>query len=156
MLTFPATTLKNRLGLALKAAAVAPVAITRHGRVIALLVPPRRRQRTKIKPDSSKRPWGRNEEQRLIKLVMANDFRPSRWRRAGDPHTLAGIATMLASVSGFDRARMLALAECLNPGISAPAHFSAWLKHTPVHAARLLPQIKMQRSFSHHATQAQA
>jgi hypothetical protein len=76
-----------------------------------------------------------------VVLCAQNDFRPSRWLRAGDAQTLAGIATMLASEHGFERTRMLALAERLHPGMTAPAAFNRWLAHTPVQAARLLPQL---------------
>jgi hypothetical protein len=73
---------------------------------------------------------------------VCGGYRPSRWLRAGDARALAGAAAMLASQEGFERTRMLALAERLQPGMSAPAEFGRWLAHTPVHAARFLPLLK--------------
>jgi len=141
MKTVPATELKNRLGAVLARAAFEPVAIERHGRVVALLVPP-----PAAKPRAQKRSalpprWSRHQEARVVELCAQGDFRPSRWRRAGDAHTLAGVAAMLASQEGFDRVRMLALAERLHPGMSAPVKFSRWLARSPVQAARFLPLV---------------
>jgi len=142
MKTVPATELKNRLGAVLARAAFEPVAIERHGRVVALLVPPptakRRAQGRAVRPPR----WGRREEARVVELCAQRDFRPSRWRRAGDAHTLAGVAAMLASEDGFDRARMLALAERLRPGMSTPTEFSRWLARSPVQAARFLALVE--------------
>ncbi len=137
-----ATTLKNRLGEVLAHAALEPVAIQRHGRVVALLVPPPAEKPRKPVTNASATPrWNRRTEERVIELCAQQDFRPSRWLRAGGAQTLAGVATMLASENGFDRTRMLALAERLHPGMTAPATFNRWLAHTPVHAARFLPQL---------------
>jgi antitoxin (DNA-binding transcriptional repressor) of toxin-antitoxin stability system len=141
--TVSATLLKNRLGEVLARAALAPVAIERHGRIAAYLVPP-------TPPKGAKPPrvartgrrWSRRDEERIVELCAGRDFRPSRWLRAGERRTLAGVATMLASVTGFDRTRMLALAERLHPGMSTPAEFGRWLAGSPVHAGRLLPMIE--------------
>jgi hypothetical protein len=56
---------------------------------------------------------------------------------------LAGVATMLASQEGFDRTRMLALAERLHPGTNSPARFRRWLARSPVQAARFLPMLEV-------------
>jgi prevent-host-death family protein len=139
-----ATELKNRLGAVLERAALGRVAIERHGRVVAYLVPvsagwkrasPNRKAR-------SQPGWSRLDEQRVLELCAKGDFRPSRWLRAGDPRLLAGVAVMLASQDGFDRPRMLALAERLHPGMSTPDGFSRWLSTTPVQAARFLPMLR--------------
>lgn len=142
MQTVHATALKNRLGEVLARAALGPVAIRRHGRIVALLVPPpaEKPRRSAARPSKSPR-WNRRAEERVIELCARGDFRPSRWLRAGDARTLAGIATMLASEHGFERTRMLALAERLHPGMTTPATFNRWLARTPVHAARFLPQL---------------
>jgi antitoxin (DNA-binding transcriptional repressor) of toxin-antitoxin stability system len=146
MQTVHATALKNRLGEVLARAALGPVAIQRHGRVVALLVPPPAEKTRKPVAGASSPPrWNRRTEERVVELCAQHDFRPSRWQRAGDAQTLAGIATMLASENGFDRTRMLALAERLQPGMTAPATFNHWLAHTPVHAARFLPQLAARR-----------
>lgn len=144
METVNATQLKNRLGEILARAVLRPVAIERHGRVVAWLVPPpaataRSRKTRAARP----RPrWSRRLEERVIELCARGDYRPSRWLRAGDPQMLAGVAAMLASQEGFDRTRMLALAERLHPGTSAPGEFGRWLAHSPVQAARFLPMLK--------------
>ena len=149
--TVNATQLKNRLGEVLKQAALGPVAIERHGVVVAYIVPAARKN-VKDKRDaggpvnSTRKPgnreWGRRKEERVADLCAQGDFRPSRWLRAGNARTLAGVAAMLASQKEFDRTRMLALAERLCPGMSTIEGFSRWLAGAPVQAARLLPMIK--------------
>lgn len=141
MKTVTATLLKNNLGEVLARAALAPVAIERHGRVVAWLVPP---PVANARPATHRRVprWGRHEEERVVELCALGDFRPSRWLRAGDPGLLAGIATMLASEKGFERTRMLALAERLHPGMSSPAEFGRWLARSPVEASRFLPMLR--------------
>jgi prevent-host-death family protein len=137
-----ATELKNRLGAVLERAALGRVAIERHGRVVAYLVPVPTRKRApqnrKVRPVSG---WSRLDEERVLELCARGDFRPSRWLRAGDPRQLAGVAVILASLDGFDRPRMLALAERLHPGMSTPAGFSRWLSSSPIQAARFLPML---------------
>jgi antitoxin (DNA-binding transcriptional repressor) of toxin-antitoxin stability system len=143
METVKATELKNRLGAVLARATVGRVAIERHGRVVAYLVPvPTRPKRAPLKRNA--RPesiWSRRDEERVLELCAKGDFRPSRWLRAGNPRQLAGVAVMLASQNNFDRPRMLALAERLYPGTSTPAGFSRWLSSSPIHAARFLPML---------------
>ena len=143
MLTVDATQLKNRLGAVLEQATLEPIAIERHGRVVAYLIPaslPEKRDPSRGMQPSSK--WGRSDEERVIELCAKGDFRPSRWLRAGSPDMLAGVAAMLASVEGFDRTRMLALAERLQPGMSTVEAFGQWLASTPIRAERFLPRLK--------------
>jgi len=149
MNTIKATELKNRLGEALRWASYAPVAVERHGKVVAYLVPaetalpnPAAASRAK----RSSRPWRRREEERVIKLVASGDFRPSRWRRAGNARDMAGVAAMLASTRDFDRRRMLALAESLYPGMSSGEEFERWLAEGKVDPARFLPMLQEQLS----------
>ena len=138
-----ATTLKNRLGEVLARAALAPVAIERHGRIVAYLVPPVLSAKSaRTRRAASPAGLGRRAEERLVRLCASGDYRPSRWLRAGDPWLLAGVATMLACVEGFDRTRLLGLAERLHPGISKAEEFGRWLEAAPVQAARLLPMIR--------------
>lgn len=142
--TVKATQLKNRLGEVLARAALRPVAIERHGRVVAYLVPP---PSAEARAGSARyaRPgprWRRRDEERVVQLCARGDYRPSRWLRAGDPRMLAGVAAMLASQKGFDRTRMLALVERLQPGMSTPEGFGRWLQHAPVQAARFLPLLR--------------
>jgi antitoxin (DNA-binding transcriptional repressor) of toxin-antitoxin stability system len=136
-----ATELKNRLGAILARAELDRVAIKRHGRIVAYLVParqpawhgPRRARHRGVE---------RHEEERLVRLCASGDLRPSRWMRAGDRRLLAGVATMLASQPGFPRMRLLALAERLHPGMSTPEGFARWLETAPVKAARLMPMVR--------------
>src|SRR5258706_4406399 len=116
METVNATTLKNRLGAVLERAALAPVAIERHGRIVAHLVPVHAHA---PHPPSHvlRQTWDRSSEERAAELATSGDLRPSRWLRAGDARHLAGICTILASHEAFDRVRMMALAERLCPGM---------------------------------------
>ncbi len=148
MNTVPATHLKNRLGAVLRQAALGPVAVERHGRVVAWLVPPPDMSpQMKAGPANSPsersrgRFFGRAEEDRLLTLAASGDFRLSRWRRAGDPELLSGLAATLASVPGFDALRMLVLAEQLHPGMSRADQLSEWLSRTPLRLDRFLPQL---------------
>lgn len=150
METVNATQLKNRLGEVLARATLRPVAIERHGRVVAWLVPPET-AKARAKKTRGALHWGRREEERVLKLCACGDYRPSRWLRAGDPELLSGVAAMLASVSGFDRTRMLALAERLHPGMSTPEEFGRWLAHSPVQAARFLPMLRQRMRKDGHA-----
>jgi antitoxin (DNA-binding transcriptional repressor) of toxin-antitoxin stability system len=150
MNTVSATHLKNRLGEVLERAAFAPVAVERHGEVVAYLVSPRAfgagspAERKKKAKGATR--WGRREEERVLELCARGDFRASRWARAGDAWLLAGVAAMLASVPGFDRPRMLALAERLYPGMSGEVVFGKWLARTPLDPARFLPMLRSRMS----------
>ena len=141
--TVKATELKNRLGAVLERAALGRVAIERHGRVVAYLVPVPAAKRASPNRSARREPgWSRLDEERVLELCAKGDFRPSRWLRAGDPRQLAGVAVMLASQEEFDRPRMLALAERLHPGMSTPAGFGRWLTKSPIQAARFLPMLR--------------
>ena len=148
MYTVTATELKNRLGPILARAELEPVAVVRHGRVVAYLTPPH--------PGKAKRPARRGEparlsraqEERLARLAASGDLRPSRWRRAGDPELLAGIAVMLASEYRAPRMRLLALAERLHPGMTDVAHFGRWLAKSPLKPSRFLPMVTAERRLS--------
>ena len=143
MKTVDATQLKNQLGAVLEQAMLGPVAVARHGKIVAYLVPALpTRQKRRDRTAGPERTWNRRDEERVLNLCAGGDFRPSRWRRAGDSRTLGGIAAMLASVDGFDRQRMLALAERLSPGMSTAAGFNRWLAGAPVHAERFLPMLR--------------
>lgn len=141
--TVNATQLKNNLGKILERATLGPILIKRHGRVVACLGSP-------VAPAAAGRPRAvqsergrsRRDEERLIELCVHGDFRPSRWLRAGDRRTLAGVAAMLASCEGFDRPRMLALAETLDPGMSRPGRFGRWLANAPIQATRFLGMLE--------------
>lgn len=140
MKTVRATDLKNRLGEVLTHARLAPVAIERHGRIVAYMVPAPSDLVAETQPHTPK-PVDRKAEEKLVRLCVGGDYRPSRWRRAGDRRTMAGIAVMLASQPDFDRPRFLALAEALYPGMSTVEVFGPWLKSSPVRASRFMPLV---------------
>ena len=136
-----ATHLKNRLGEVLARAASGPVAIERHGRVVAYLVPPRPAKRAP-RASSARASLGRQEEERLLNLCASGDFRLSRWARAGDRRLLAGVAAMLAAVGIFNRDRLFALAERLYPGMSSKDGFERWIATGSVRPARFVPMLR--------------
>lgn len=83
----------------------------------------------------------REYEDRLLELCASGDLDPGSWHAYGPAFFMAGIAVMLASVSGFDRRRLLALAETLHPGSSHPEVFALWLARSPVRPSRFLPML---------------
>lgn len=148
MYTVNATELKNRLGPVLARAALEPVAIMRHGRVVAHLVPATPELRQRVGTVQPVQGLSRRDEERLVRLCASGDLRPSRWLHAGDRRLLAGVATMLASQPEFDRVRLLSLAERLSPGMSTPEEFGRWLRTAPVRAARLLPMVRAEMAHN--------
>jgi antitoxin (DNA-binding transcriptional repressor) of toxin-antitoxin stability system len=144
--TIDATELKTNLGRVLARAAVDRLAIRKHGRVVAYLVPAReleaapRKQRPKLAP--MPKSLSRNEEERLLELAVSGDTRPSRWRRAGDPRLLAGVAALMGSLDLGHRERLLALAEQLWPGMTTLEVANDWLRRSPVKADRFVPMLR--------------
>ena len=59
---------------------------------------------------------------------------------------VAGLAVTLASASGFDRRRYLALAEQLRAGSTVPEVYQQWLAATPLPPSRLLPPLLAMRA----------
>lgn len=138
-----ATDLKRRLGEVLDLATLRTVAVERHGRVVAFLVPAVPPKASRAKPGKSRAPGlTRQEEDRLLELCASGDFRPSRWERAGRADLLAGVAALLGSAGLFDPARLFALAERLKPGMGTVRGFGAWLESAPVDPARFLPMLE--------------
>ena len=146
MRTVDATELKTNLGEVLARAASERLAVRRHGRVIAYLVPAHELEasagKRAAKAASLPGSLSRAAEERLLRLVASGDLRPSRWRRAGDPRLLAGLAVLLASVDLGERERLLALAEQLSPGMTTLERANAWLEHSPVRPDRFLPLLR--------------
>lgn len=87
----------------------------------------------------------RDAEDALLELANSGDLAPQRWQQAGPRFFMAGFATLLASLRGFERPALLALAERLHPGMSAPTVFSLWLGRSPLRPARFVPQLEAQR-----------
>ena len=85
--------------------------------------------------------FNRDDEQRVLDLVVSGVTEPDVWQSYGPAFFMAGVAVMLASVPGFARERYLALAEKLHPGASTPEVFSLWLRRSPLRPARFLPMV---------------
>ena len=147
MKTVTATDLKHRLGEVLDFATLRRVAIERHGRIVAYLVPAGRHAPA-VRGGRRARGPGltRAQEARLVDLFARGDLRPSRWARGGNPQIMAGFAAFLASVDEGDRARLFSLAERLHPGSSSAASVQAWLQESGVDPARLLPMLAARRA----------
>ena len=90
--------------------------------------------------------YGREEERKLLDLCSEPVVDPSRWRAAGPAFFMGGLAVMLASARGYDRARYLELAESLHAGMTTPEAFSAWLAQSPVRPSRFLPMLEKWRA----------
>lgn len=144
METVSATDLKHRLGEILDRATLGRVAIERHGRIVAYLVPA-----ASPRPVRSRGRRGgglnRRQEERLVDLLLGGDLRPSRWGRAGDPETVAGFLALMASADAGDRPRLFALAERLHPGMGTLDGFGRWLSSAGVEPGRLLGLLAARR-----------
>ncbi len=91
---------------------------------------------------NSRGPFGRAKEEVLVELCASGNVDPAEWRRHGDDFFMAGVATLLGSVRGFDRRVYLDLAEALYPGMSYVETFDVWLQRSPLRAARFVPRLK--------------
>lgn len=80
----------------------------------------------------------REYEERLLDLCASGDVEPGRWAGMGPRFFMAGLAVMVASVQGFGRRALLALAEQLHPGATEVPVFSRWLERSPVRPTRFL------------------
>jgi antitoxin (DNA-binding transcriptional repressor) of toxin-antitoxin stability system len=137
-----ASDLKQRLGEYLDRASLRRLAIERHGRVVAFLVPAR--EPRALRDGRRRLPAAgltRGEEERLLKLVAGGDLRPSRWRRAGDAERMAGLAALLASAGWGERERLFALSEQLHSGMSTVEGFGRWLAGSRIEPGRLLSML---------------
>jgi hypothetical protein len=80
-------------------------------------------------------------EDQLLDLCASRNFDCERWVSSGPRFFMSGLAVMVASVKGFNRTELCALAERLHPGSSAPEVFSLWLARSPVRPSRFLPLL---------------
>jgi DNA-binding phage protein len=87
----------------------------------------------------------RDYERQLVELCASRSLALDRWIQLGPRFFMAGLAVMLASVAGYDRRALLALAELLHPGSSDPAVFARWLERSPLRPSRFLPQLSAER-----------
>ncbi len=86
----------------------------------------------------------RDFEEALLGLCSSGDFTLERWKSFGPRFFMAGLAVMIASVSGLDRRALLDLAEQLHAGSSQVGVFALWLERSPVRPSRFLPMLAMQ------------
>jgi hypothetical protein len=87
----------------------------------------------------------RDYERQLVQLCASRSLAPEGWTQLGPRFFMAGLAVMLASVAGYDRRGLLALAELLHPGSSEPAVFARWLERSPLRPSRFLPQLNAEQ-----------
>ena len=90
-------------------------------------------------------PGDRVTEEGMVALCAHMPPDATLWRSFGEPGFLAGLATMLAGHSGFDRPAYLALAESLSPGASGVERHAAWFETHRPDFARLLAMIDRER-----------
>jgi hypothetical protein len=83
----------------------------------------------------------RDYEQELVTLCASRELDPTAWAAAGPAFFMAGLAVMLASNAGADRAALLALAEVLHPSATEVHVFARWLKRSPVRPSRFFPML---------------
>ena len=79
------------------------------------------------------------EKEEAMLALCAGTRDVKTWRRAGTPRFMAGMALMLASVSGFDRARYLALAQKLDPTALSVGAFEVWFAANPYESSLSSP-----------------
>jgi len=91
---------------------------------------------------------GRDQEEALLDLCASGNLDASAWRQHGEGFFMAGLATLLASVRGFDRRRYLALAEELHTGVTQAEVFELWLQRNPLRPARFLPMLARGRAVA--------
>ena len=142
MKTVAATEVKNRFGAVLEQAMHGAVAIERHGRVVAYLVPARDYAGPAEAAAEFPGRFGRAEEELLLDLCASGRLEPRLWRQHGAAFFMAGLATMLASARGFPREQLLGLARELYPGMADAGTFARWLEGSPLRAARFVPMLR--------------
>jgi hypothetical protein len=91
---------------------------------------------------------GRDDEERLVRLAASGSLSPELWERAGPRFFMAGFAVLLASLRGFDRPALLALASHLHVGSTRAGIFALWLERSPLDTSRFLSQLE---SWQRHA-----
>ncbi len=90
-------------------------------------------------------PFGRVEEEALLKLCVSGSLDVQRWRAAGSRWFMAGVAMLMARGEGAEREGLLLLAEALCPGMSTVETFGQWLETSPVKPARFLPMLDQRK-----------
>jgi hypothetical protein len=81
-------------------------------------------------------------EARVLDVLGSGSTDVDAWRALGPDFFVAGLAVTLASVTGCDRERYLALAERLHAGSTSPDVYRRWLAGTPLSPARFLAPLR--------------
>ena len=68
------------------------------------------------------------------------------WRRAGPPALMAGLAVLVAGISGFERSAYLQMAQQLDATVATVGGFARWLKQAPLQPAHFLPRLRRLRA----------
>jgi hypothetical protein len=90
----------------------------------------------------------RDDEERLVRLAASGNLSLELWERAGPRFFMAGLAVLLASLRGFNRPALLALASHLHLGSTSPGIFALWLERSPLDTSRFVSQLE---SYRRHA-----
>ena len=101
-----------------------------------------------VTPEANDTTFNLEKEEALLDLCASGSQDAEEWRRQGEGFFMGGLATLLASVRGFDRRRYLALAEELHPGVTQPEVFELWLQRSPLRPARFLPMLARRRAVA--------
>jgi hypothetical protein len=89
----------------------------------------------------------RGDEVRIAALAHG-PFTPAAFRATGFADAfLAGVAMALASDRTLPRARLLALARALAPGIVTADGYRKWLQASPLRLARLFKLVDVERGI---------
>ena len=104
--------------------------------------------RLSVTPEADTTTFNREKEEALLDLCASGNLDAAEWRRQGEGFFMGGLATLLASVRGFDRRRYLALAEELHAGVTQPEVFELWLQKSPLRPARFLPMLGRRRAVA--------
>ena len=92
--------------------------------------------------------FDREYEEALLALCATGNTDATLWLAQGPAFFMGGLAVLMASARGFDREKYLRLAEALHPGVSTPEVFAAWLRNSPVRAARFLPMARRRKGVA--------
>jgi hypothetical protein len=92
--------------------------------------------------------FGRKHEEQLLDLCASRDLDLAKWMAAGPRYFMAGLATLLSGLPGFDAEGLLLVAEALHPGMTELAEYQRWLDASPLKPSRFLPMLKERISQS--------
>jgi hypothetical protein len=86
--------------------------------------------------------YGRKQEEQLLALCASRGLDLAEWMAAGPRYFMAGLATLLSGLPGFDAEGLLLVAEALHPGMTELPEYQGWLDESPLKPSRFLPMLK--------------